>query len=126
MKWFNEHKGMMVSRLQSEDVVPMQAIDFSPLTGVFHDISPHFSAIGVWFLAGYEKNRVYLKKAEPAPSEEEGMVRDSSPRLLPVQWAGGVGIRTLLHDPPPPGYGATIKHNKTRWWRIIFFWVGCV
>ena len=78
MKWFNEHKVMMVSRLQSEDVVPMQAVDFSPLTGVFHDISPHFSAIGVWFLAGYEKNRVYLKKAEPAPySNAERGIRNA-------------------------------------------------
>ena len=68
MKWFNEYKIMMVSGLQIKSRMPMQAIDFSPLTGIFHVISPHFSATRDWFLAGYEKNRVYLKQAEPAPN----------------------------------------------------------
>jgi hypothetical protein len=66
MNGSNEDKTMMVRRLQTEKDVLMQAVDFSPLTGGFHVISPHFSATRIWFLAGCEQNRVYLKQAEPA------------------------------------------------------------
>jgi hypothetical protein len=43
MNWSKEHKIMMARRLQLENRVPVQVVDFSPLTYIFRIISRYFT-----------------------------------------------------------------------------------
>jgi hypothetical protein len=92
---------MITRELRPKSNVPLQVVDFSPVSTSLHDFAPHFSVRRVWFLAGCEDltGIILGRSLHPISREAE---RHELTRM------GGGEIGNILPKAGPLGIGPIV------------------